>query len=628
MTPFPPDFTFRSLAGLALSCALALCAPFSVAQNVATPRPDPIAILAAAKAASGGAAWDALSTQHSTVTINTAGVRGTAERWADIYSGRSLIKYSIGPVTGAAGYDGKVAWSQDGSGQSRVETTDVARELAVNASYRDKLAFWYPDRAPAQIAFIDRVTDEGARFDVIRIVPEGGRPFQFWINSDTHLIERLVEREAIDTRTEYLMDLRDVEGVKVPFRVRATRGDPRQDEVVTIDKLDYNWPLTGVLFAQPAAARPDFDLAGGAAAVDVPFEVRNGHMFVSVMMNGKGPLRMLFDADRGNILAPRALAALGVKQEGNFGTAGAGAEQQEIGIARIDRVDLGGVTIDGMLFTAIDVSGFLARVEGVDEVAGVIGYEFFKRFPVKLDFQRSRATFYDPARFTYAGGGTGVPVTIRGRVALVDGSVDSYKGVFAIDTSDRGSLELASPFVEKNGLVKRFGATQSFVSGASEDGHTHALLARANLLKLGAVAVEHPVVALLQPVPGTTPSADVAGSVGYGILRRFNITFDYANRMLYFEKNSNFGLPDVFDRSGMWVERGTSGFEVVDVVKDGPAAKAGLAPGNVIVAIDGKDWSATTLPAFRQELKGAPGVKIKVKLASGQERVLTLREMI
>jgi len=35
-----------------------------------------------------------------------------------------------------------------------------------------------------------------------------------------------------------------------------------------------------------------------------------------------------------------------------------------------------------------------------------------------------------------------------------------------------------------------------------------------------------------------------------------------------------------------------------------------------------------TLPAFRQELKGAPGAKIKVKLASGQERVLTLRELI
>ena len=612
------------LPHLVLATALVLGSSFASAQNAASARPDPLAILAAAKASSGGSAWDALRTQHSNVTISAAGVKGTAERWADIYSGRSLIKYSIGPVSGAAGYDGKNAWSQDGSGQSRTESTDTARELAVNAAYRDKLAFWYPDRAPAQISFLDRISDEGATFDVIGITPEGGRPFQLWINTDTHLIERLVEREAQETRTEYLMDLRQVEGVKVPFRVRAARGDPRQDEVITVDKLDYNWPLTGVLFAQPAAARPDFTFAGDSAAIDMPFEVRDGHIFIKVMLNGKGPFRMLFDADRGNILAPRAMVALGVTPQGDFGTAGVGDDLQKIGIARIDRIDLGGVGIDGMLFTAIDVSPFLARIEGVDDVAGVVGYELLKRFPIRLDFQRSRATFYDPSRFTYAGGGVGLPLAFWEHVALVEGSLDGFKGVFAIDTSNRGSLAVNAPFVEENGLIKRFGATQTFVSDAGADGYVHSLVARANSFKLGAVAVDRPVVALA--TQGTTTG--IAGSVGYGILRQFNITFDYANRMLYLEKNSNHGQPDVFDRSGMWLERGASGFEIVELMKDGPAAKAGLAPGNVIVAIDGKAWSAVPLATARQDLKAAPGTKVKLKLASGQERVITLRDII
>jgi hypothetical protein len=624
MTPFP----IRSLAGLALSGMLALFTSVASAQNVATPRPDPIAILAAAKAASGGSAWDALRTQHSTVTINTAGVRGTAERWADIYTGRSLIKYSIGPVSGAAGYDGKTAWSQDGSGQSRVESSDVARELAVNASYRDKLAFWFPDRAPAQITFIDRIASEGAQFDVIGIVPDGGRPFQFWINSDTHLIERLVEHEAIDTRTEYLMDLRDIEGVKVPYRVRATRGDPRQDEVVTIDKLDYNWPLTGVAFTQPVGAGPDFAFAGSSAAVEVPFELREGHIFIPVKLNGKGPFRMLLDSDRGNILSPVAMAEIGVKPEGNFGVAGKGANQQEIGIARIDLVDVGGVEISGMLFAAIDVTDYLARTTGVDGVAGVVGFEFLKRFPVKLDYQRLRATFYEPSRFTYTGGGVGVPFKLRGRVAVVEGSVDGASGSFAIDTSSWDSLNLTAPFVEKNGLVKRYGATQSFVSGTTSDDRLHSLLARANTFKLGRVSVDRPVVALAGATGAAAGADDPVGSVGYGILRQFNITFDYANGMLYFEKNANFGQPDVFDRSGMWIERGDAGFEVVEVIKDGPAAKAGLAPGNTIVAVDGRASSTLSLATLRQELKAAPGTKVKVRLGSGQERVITLRDLI
>ena len=182
--------------------------------------------------------------------------------------------------------------------------------------------------------------------------------------------------------------------------------------------------------------------------------------------------------------------------------------------------------------------------------------------------------------------------------------------------------------MERNGLVKRYGATQSFVSGAGADGYMHSLLARASALKLGAVTVDRPVVALSTQSVTDTASADVAGSVGYGILRQFNITFDYANGMLYFEKNANFGQPDVFDRSGMWIERSAAGFEIVEMIKDGPAAKAGLAPGNVIVAIDGKPWSALSLATLRQDLKAAPGTKVKVKLGSGQERVITLRDLI
>jgi hypothetical protein len=34
------------------------------------------------------------------------------------------------------------------------------------------------------------------------------------------------------------------------------------------------------------------------------------------------------------------------------------------------------------------------------------------------------------------------------------------------------------------------------------------------------------------------------------------------------------------------------------------------------------------LATARQELKAAPGTKVKVKLASGQERVITLRDLI
>jgi hypothetical protein len=288
-------------------------------------------------------------------------------------------------------------------------------------------------------------------------------------------------------------------------------------------------------------------------------------------------------------------------------------------------VDVGDVTIEGMLFAAIDVTDYMSRVAGVDGVVGVVGYEFLKRFPVKVDYQRARATLYEPSRFTYSGGGVGVPFKLRGRVALVEGNVDGIPGTFAVDISSGASVSLAAPFVDRNGLVKRYGATQS--SGTDSDDSQHALLARAKSMQLGGVRVDKPVVALAMPAAAAA-SGDVAGSVGYGVLRQFNITFDYPNGKLYFERNANYGQPDTFDRSGMSIERAADGFAIVDLIKDGPAVKAGLAQGNVIVAVDGKPWSSLALTAVRQELKAAPGTKVKVKLSNGQERVVTLRDLI
>jgi len=49
------------------------------------------------------------------------------------------------------------------------------------------------------------------------------------------------------------MDWRDVQGVKIPFRVRATRGDPKADEIVVIEQIEFDGPLADVPFKRPAS---------------------------------------------------------------------------------------------------------------------------------------------------------------------------------------------------------------------------------------------------------------------------------------------------------------------------------------------------------------------------------------
>jgi hypothetical protein len=236
----------------AIACAasiLASCA--ATGQTTDNGEPNPAAVLAAAKVASGGAAWDALKVQHSLVALMTGGMSGEAERWSEIATGRSYMRFSIGQMSGAMGYDGSVPWSQDPSGKTRVGTDEAEAQLAANAAYRDQLAFWFPARHAASIAYRSRSSADGATFDVISITPVGGREFNFWVNTDTKLIERLVEREATATRTEIYMDWKDVQGVKMPLRVRVLRGDPNADELVVVERIEYDGPPTGISFARP-----------------------------------------------------------------------------------------------------------------------------------------------------------------------------------------------------------------------------------------------------------------------------------------------------------------------------------------------------------------------------------------
>ena len=616
----------RLLALLLLAAAGAM----SVAARAQSPSapPDPLAVLGAAKSATGGSAWNAFKSQHSNVTLTTGALRGKVERWSDLMTGRSYLKYSLGPMAGAMGYDGTVSWSQDESGQSRIEAATTAQELAVNAAYRDKLAFWFPDRGRAKIDFQGRESADGAEFDVIAITPEGGRPFALWVNKETSLIERLVERESADTRTETYMDFRDVQGVKIPFRVRASRGDPRYDEVVVIDAIEFDVPLAGVQFSQPAPPAPDFAFPAGRASVEIPFETHNGHIYVRVKLNGKGPFTMLFDSGGRNVLFPPTIKALGLTPEGALPGAGAGDGKQDVGLTRVAKVDIGGIVVDDQVFATIALDGAIQRIEGQDQVAGLVGYELFKRFPVRIDYDRSRLVFYDPPAFKYAGTGVRVPFQFHDHVPQVEGSVDGIAGRFDIDTGARTSLTLAAPFVDRNGLVAKYGATTELIAGAGVGGPSRARLARASLLRLGDIEVAKPVTYLSLAKGGAFADPALAGNVGYGVLRQFNIVFDYANGVLWFEKNANHGQPDAHDRSGVWVERGPKGYELVEVVKAGPAAEAGLKAGDVITAVDGKPVAAVPLDEFRARLKSTPGTKVRVTLASGKAAVITLRDLI
>ena len=334
------------------------------------------------------------------------------------------------------------------------------------------------------------------------------------------------------------------------------------------------------------------------------------------MLDGRGPFRMLFDAGGTNVVAAETAALL------------VGSGNPVPRTLSVAATSLNGVELGGQRYVVADIDAFLRRVEGLDDVAGIVGLEWFVRLPIRVDYARSRLTLYDPAQFRSAGAGTRVPVAVRGRLPQLRGSIDGADGNFEIDMGSRGSLTLAPAFAAKHDLATRLSAKSEAITGAGMAGPMRSLLARGKMLKLGAVEVPYPVIAIPRETKGAFAQSDVAGNVGFGVLRQFAITYDLPNDALYFERYLNFGTPDITDRGGIWLERGAGGFAVVDVVAAGPAAQAGLKAGDVIVEVNGRVWSDVPLPALREALRGPSGSRVRLKTGDGTEATLVLRDLV
>ena len=590
---------------------------------------DPADILARAKEAAGGKAWDAVHTLHTRARIATSGLAGPADAWDDLRNGRFADSFDLGPVTGAGGFDGKATWTQDASGQTRVDDSGDAREGSIDEVYRRSLAYWYPERRKAEITEAgDRAEGERA-FHVLRIVPAGGRPFEMWIDARTFLIDRIVEKAARETRTTFLSDYREINGLRLPFASRTTNGEVKYDQTATVESFEINPAVDEARFQRPEGKTHDFAIAGGKTSAAIPFRLLNNHIYVQARMNGK-PLQVLFDTGGANILTPAAAERLGLKTEGSLQVRGVGEGSESSGLVKVGEVALGDVTVRDQVFLVLPLAG-LAEVEGVD-VDGVVGFEVLKRFAARIEYAKGRLTFFIPGSFQEPKGATAVPFTFDGQTPQVEGAVDGVKGLFTIDTGSRASLTLNAPFAAEHGLKAKYAPKVEAVSGWGVGGGVRSLLTRAKVLELGGVQVPAPVTDLALAQKGALANRYLAGNVGGGVLKRFDLTLDYTRQRLFFQPNDSFARPDAYDRAGVWLNRTDDGFQVKDVVAGGPAAEAGLQAGDTIVAVGGQAAKELLLPELRTRFKeSAPGSRIRLMVRSGgvsREVTVVLRDLV
>ena len=123
--------------------------------------------------------------------------------------------------------------------------------------------------------------------------------------------------------------------------------------------------------------------------------------------------------------------------------------------------------------------------------------------------------------------------------------------------------------------------------------------ARLGSLQLGDLHIDGIAADLFVGDKGAFANPDIGGNLGGGVLRRFTVAFDYANRRMYLKPNAHVNEFDNFDRSGLWLLSDGDALKVADVAAGSAGDQAGLRAGDRITAIDGQAVAQHALPHWR-----------------------------
>ena len=220
---------------LVLTLALTAAAPAAQAQYA---RPA-AKVLARARAASGGNAWNYLRGWHETGAVDGAAY----ERWLDPlrYGMREEIHDASGGVS-VRGFNGAGAWRIDAAGQATGggEPTLVRPERT--DAFFGVYAFFYTSRFDARGRMVGARKAGGKAFDVVEVEPWGGTPRELWFDRKTGLLSRIVDRTGARPVTTELSDYRKAGPLKVAFRFVSDDGAPAGHAVRQVQSLDFTPP--------------------------------------------------------------------------------------------------------------------------------------------------------------------------------------------------------------------------------------------------------------------------------------------------------------------------------------------------------------------------------------------------
>ena len=283
-------------------------------------------------------------------------------------------------------------------------------------------------------------------------------------------------------------------------------------------------------------------------------------------------------------------------------------------------LEIGNLRMDSLNFHVSDYD-ILSSVYG-DRIDGIIGYSFFSRYIVKIDYDSNLVSIYTKGTIKYPRGGqilkpTMVNIPMEGATLRDSRQLDAR---FYFDTGAGLCLLLNTDFVRDSAIFstdKKPLPTQAQGMG----GKANMEITTMKELKLGPYRFKNLPVYIFEDDYNVTSYPYLAGLIGNDVLRRFNIILNYEKKILCLMPNTHYRDPFDYSYTGLglyWID---GEIRVGDVMKDSPAEKAGFKADDIVISMN--DNMSQNLQLYKSMLQNT-GDRIKIMVNRPDSGMLIL----
>lgn len=387
--------------------------------------------------------------------------------------------------------------------------------------------------------------------------------------------------------------------------------------VVTKPNLKFGRLLHTVMLASAILAAAVLTQSDGA--IEVPFIVGDNAIIAEATVNGK-KVSCMFDTgfsgtfvlnDNLNIGKPSGVQTL----------------QDFVGTFQVATVPLKTLAIGKQ---KIETSADMAVVQQPGSTQslsynahsnGIMGMEVMKDFVIEINIQRKCFVFH-PRSYDFT---KRVPDNKRtylvkmlpmgvNSVELATETKDGKRMTLALDTGNSFYATTHKDVLERIGLWTPGKAPQFVGQSFVASGAVDAWNLEMNDLKIFGVPTPHSVWNIIDR---PASASDQDGTVGFGFLKNFNITIDIKRRRVWLENFTGKTAEPPTANLGInaWYYPEFQRYIVTRAIPGGPAEKAGVKAGDMILALNGEDALNVGYRGFADKMEGELGSAVKLTIS-------------